>query len=178
MSDPRIARSRSAVCEATLDLLRESGYSGLSIDAVSKRSGVARTTIYRHYDSVAALTLDALESLRPPEDVVVTDDPVADLRAQLQRIIVSVGTGVLPTIIDGAARDPEFRRLRHEYVTTRRAETRRILERLLDAGELSPEADLEIVMDMVVAPIFYRMLLSDHPTDDEFVERIICQLLR
>ncbi len=178
MSDPRIARSRSAVCEATLDLLREGGYSGLSIDAVSKRSGVARTTIYRHYESVAALTLDALEYLRPPEEPVVTDDPIDDLRSLLQRIIVSVGTGVLPTIIDGAARDQEFRRLRHEYVTSRRAETRRILERLIEAGELSADADLEIVMDMVVSPIFYRTLLSGHPTDDAFVEQILRQLLR
>jgi len=178
MSDPRIARSRSAVCEATLDLLRESGYSGLSIDAVSKRSGVARTTIYRHYDSVAALALDAMECLRPPEDAVVTDDPVDDLRSQLRRIIATVRTGVLPTVIEGAARDPEFRRLRHEYVSIRRAETRRILERLIDAGLLSADADLEIVMDMVVAPIFYRTLLSGDPTDDEFVEAVLRQLLR
>lgn len=176
--DPRLARSRVALCDATLELLREGGYAGLSIDAVSKRSGVARSTIYRHYNSVAALALDALECLRPQKDVPTSDDPVDDLRQLLLHIIAAVTTGHLPTMIEAAAHDPEFRRLRHEFVSIRRAEMRQILERVTGDGALPAGADLDIVMDMVVSPIFYRVLLSGDPTDDEFVDRLLGQLLR
>ena len=176
--DPRIARSRSTVRDATLELLREGGYAGLSIDAVSKRSGVARTTIYRHYESVAALALDSLECLRPAREAPTTTDPVDDLRQLLLHIIATVTTGHLPTMIEAAAHDPEFRRLRHEFVSVRRAELRGILERVIEVGALPEGADLEIVMDMVVSPIFYRALLSGDATDVEFVERLLGQLLR
>ena len=59
-ADARVLRSRKAVLAATLRLLAEAGLSGVSVDEVSKRSGVAKTTIYRHWSSRSALLLDAL----------------------------------------------------------------------------------------------------------------------
>src|SRR3712207_6176255 len=67
--DPRVLRSRATVLRTTVALLAERGIGATTIEAVAERSGVAKTTIYRQWDSQAALVLDALDSvLRPPAD--------------------------------------------------------------------------------------------------------------
>lgn len=58
--DPRVARSRTAVIAATLDLLAERGITATTIEAVAERSGVAKTTIYRQWDRQPELVLDAI----------------------------------------------------------------------------------------------------------------------
>src|SRR5258707_15817170 len=58
-TDERVRRSKEAVLAATSELLSEAGLGGVSVDAVSKRSGVAKTTIYRHWPSRTALLLEA-----------------------------------------------------------------------------------------------------------------------
>ena len=60
--DPRVARSRAAVLAATVDLLGELGHAGTTVEAIAERSGVAKTTIYRHWPSRAPLLIDAFHS--------------------------------------------------------------------------------------------------------------------
>jgi AcrR family transcriptional regulator len=175
--DPRVTRSRTAVLGATTELLRELGYAGVSIDAISRLSGVARTTIYRHYGSVAAVVLAALECARPASVENTTDDPVADLRATLLGIIESSSSGLLPLVIEAASRDAEFRSLRHRFVAFRRAEVTAILRRLQLAGQLDADADLDLIGDVVVAPIFYRALVSGEPVDGALVDALIDHVL-
>jgi len=175
--DPRVARSREAVLGATVELLREQGYAGVSIDGISRRSGVARTTIYRHFDSVAAIVLSALGCLRCTNAAEPTDDPVDDLRQLLRGIIASLQSGLLPLVIEAANRDPEFASLRQEFGAERWAEARSIITRIIDTGRIDARTDAGLMTDLVVAPIFYRTLLSGDPVDDDLVEAIIDHLL-
>ena len=62
-TDPRVALSRQRVLAATLDLLTDTGLGGLTIDDVSKRSGVAKTTIYRHWPNRTTLVIDACSQM-------------------------------------------------------------------------------------------------------------------
>jgi len=62
-TDARIRRSKEAVMAATYELLQEAGLGGLTVDAVSERSGVAKTTIYRHWPTRSALVIDACSRL-------------------------------------------------------------------------------------------------------------------
>ncbi len=64
--DPRIERTRRLVLEATLALLAESGYGAVTIEAVAARSGVAKSTIYRHWPGRVELIRDAFLELKPP----------------------------------------------------------------------------------------------------------------
>ncbi len=67
--DPRVVRSRAAVVEATLALVAEVGIGETTVDAIAERSGVAKTTIYRHWTGKPAIVLDALSSvMAPPAD--------------------------------------------------------------------------------------------------------------
>src|SRR5919198_1676494 len=57
--DPRVRHSKEVVMATTYELLSEEGLAGVTVDAVARRSGVAKTTIYRHWPSREALLLDA-----------------------------------------------------------------------------------------------------------------------
>ncbi len=171
--DPRIARSRAAVVAATAELLRVGGYAAVTIDAVSKASGVARTTIYRHYASVAELVMAVLEDQRPQSECRGTSEPAEDLRQILRQVAASVSTGLLPAMIEAVKHDPEFARLKDDFVRARRAETREVLVRLVELGALSTHADLEVVNDLLVGPLFYRALMTNTPIDDAYIDSLV-----
>src|SRR5579871_5184723 len=84
--DERVARSKRVVLAAAHELLTESGLSGVSVDEVSRRSGVAKTTIYRHWPSREALLLDACSQLGPHFDVPDAGTFPNDVRALAQRV--------------------------------------------------------------------------------------------
>ena len=111
--DPRVLVSRERVLTATLDLLTETGLGELTIDDISRRSGVAKTTIYRHWANRSALVIDACSRMTdgaqaPPD----TGSLEGDLRIILTDIADLLGTArwssILPSIVDAAEHDPEF----------------------------------------------------------------------
>ena len=102
--DPRVERSRQAILEATLQLLARDGDVGsLTVEAVAARSGVAKTTIYRHWPTKQALVVDAVRVVCFPEAATPnTGDLRADLVACFEGMVragpVSYTHLTLPTI--------------------------------------------------------------------------------
>jgi len=179
--DPRVVRSRSAVADATLDLLVELGYSGLTIDAVSKRSGVARTTIYRHYASVAEMVMGALQAERELTAPAPTGDAWVDLRTEMLAIVTKLTSTrwrqVLPEVVAAASRDEEFLRFQMIFANERRVEVQQLLEELRAVGRIDSEADIDLVNDLLVSPIFYRILMSHAEVDEAFVDTLMQRVL-
>ena len=175
--DARVQRSRQAVLAATFELLYESGVGGFSVDEVARRSGVAKTTIYRHWPSREALVLDACSQIAADQDVPDTGSLEADLRAILTNIAVLLQTAnwasVLPSIVDLAEREPEFadvhRRIQHGHA----APLREVLHRGISRGVLPAQSDIPAISAALLGPLFYRRWFSREPIDDEFVEKII-----
>jgi AcrR family transcriptional regulator len=175
--DPRVVRSREVVLEAARQLLIEDGRAGASIDAIAKRSGVARTTIYRHWPTLAALISAAFESMA----VAWTPPDTGSLRSDLIELMLRMRTSlnvdcwgqVLPTMIDGTFRDDTVAAHQRAIVSDRRQRTKSILQRAVERGELDPSADFDTMIDRLTAPIFYRHLLLREPTSDAYVEALI-----
>lgn len=177
MVDPRIARSRSAVIDATLELLAEVGYAGLSIDAISKRSGVARTTIYRHWSSLAAIVHEAAVStseLHAPPD---TGDVRCDLRAMFvglaHKLTETEWGHMLPTLVDAAGRDPEILALQQRFAEERREAGLCVIRLGADRGQVRDDVDLDVLAEMVVGAMFTRRLVNHQPIDDDFIDRLL-----
>ena len=109
--DRRVHRSREAVLGATFELLTESGLGGVSVDEVSRRSGVAKTTIYRHWDTRSDLILDACARISADQEAPDTGSFEGDATALLTGIARLLRTAnwssVVPSIVDAAERDPE-----------------------------------------------------------------------
>jgi TetR/AcrR family transcriptional regulator, regulator of autoinduction and epiphytic fitness len=179
--DPRIERTRRVVLEATLDLLAEHGYGAVTIEAVAARSGVAKSTIYRHWPGRVELILDAFHELKPPvapsAEGDVRETVIAVLENLARVVVESTWSMCLPSLIDAAAHDPEARKL-HGRIS---AEGRRSLVDLLatgvERGELPADLDPELMAEALVGPILLRRLMSLPPFDPAQVRQLVDQLI-
>jgi AcrR family transcriptional regulator len=175
--DERVRRSKQAVLTATFRLLSENGLTGVSIDEVSRRSGVAKTTIYRHWPSRSALILDACSKLKPDSQAPDTGSLQGDLTAlalsTAHRLQTARWATVMPSIIDSAERDSELanlhRRLHAEMTTAFRS----VIERAQQKGELSRTQRPTEVLALILGPLFYRRWFSREPLDERFVKRVV-----
>jgi AcrR family transcriptional regulator len=179
---PRSVEAAAAILSATLELAGEVGIGGMSMDEVAHRAGVSKATIYRRWTSKESLVLDALRTAMKPLDDVDTGSLRSDLTAYLNEVGHRMSSGrlndVLPHLIEVACHDDALRTSLDDYVRHRRQPLRTILERGVDRGELTPTADIEVLLDLLIAPFTYRRLLSRAPVDEEFVRRLLDAVLR
>ncbi len=179
--DPRVARSRTAVIAATLDLLLERGITATTIEAVAERSGVARTTIYRQWDGQPSLVLDAIgTTLRTPTDPdtgTLRGDLLGLLGGLADALTTSPAAGLMPALIDAAERDPAFAALHHREATQRHQVVHTAIARGIARGELPRDTDPADVLDMVTGPLFYRRLVSAAAVDRAFAQRVVDRVL-
>jgi AcrR family transcriptional regulator len=175
--DPRCIRSRHRVLASAVAILREEGLAGLTFEAVAAHSGVAKTTIYRHFSDRAALHLAAVESVGPRLAMTCTDDLTVDLvlyLAELNRSLHHSDFGaVLLTALDGAERNADLRRLAHDAAAQRREQLVERLRAAQSSHELHPEVDLDLLCSQLVGPLFYRRLASRQATSAAFVETLV-----
>jgi AcrR family transcriptional regulator len=180
-ADGRIRKSRDRVLTTAFEILGQSGIGGFSVDEVARRSGVAKTTIYRHWASREALVLDAASRISAEQDVPDSGSLEGDLVA----ILVNLGhllstarwSSVVPSIVDVAERDPEFAAVHGTIQRGHAAPVRMVLERAVERGELSESTDVSTMVSGLVGPLYYRRWFSREPIDDGFVVRITSGVL-
>src|SRR5580658_7496775 len=130
--DGRVRRSRDRVLTTAFALLSESGVGGFSVDEVARRSGVAKTTIYRHWPTREALVIDACSRISAEQEVPDSGSLEGDLTAILTNIAHLLQTAnwsaVLPSIIDNAERDPEFAEIVSQIQRGHAAPLREVLD--------------------------------------------------
>jgi AcrR family transcriptional regulator len=166
----RKERSKQAILDATRELLSENGVGPLTIEAVAARSGVAKTTIYRSWRDKWALALDAVMIDMLPGFATPVD--VGDTRKELRVFVDSVVKNLsavpfgpaMQGLVSKVATDPDLARVyREQVVEPRREVLRPVIERGIARGDLRPDTDVRIVHELLVGPIFYRLLLSGPP---------------
>ena len=179
--DERVRRSRQQVLTTTLELLTERGLGSVSIDEVSRRSGVAKTTIYRHWSTRSGLLIDACAQLDSHQEVANTGDVRADLSTQLHTLAHLLQTArwssVLPSIMDAAERDPDLAAVHSGLQRGHAAPFREIIGRALETGSLPKATDPSALIAALVGPLYYRRWFSREPLDDAFVDGLIEMVL-
>lgn len=178
----RSESSRQAILAATEALCRENGYGRLTIEAIAARAGVGKTTIYRWWPSKGAIVLELLDqatavAIAPPD----TGDLAADLRALLTEVIdlftpphASPATG----LIAEALQDPGLGRdLRERLIEPRIAAFKQRLRQAQDAGQLSPDADLDVALDLLYGPLYHRLALHLGMPDPTHLDSLIAHVL-
>ena len=180
--DPRVTRSRAAVLDATASLLAEQGWSGTTIEAIAERSGVAKTTIYRHWPHRAGLILEAFASLGAVHEVAESGHLYADLVTMMCSLADDLDQSrwsrVLPALVEGAERDPELARLAATLGRERRRGLVHCLEAAVERGALPGDADVELMAHMLVDPLFFRRLVWRERTTTRFIESLVDHVLR
>lgn len=174
----RVVRSKERVLATTIELLYEAGLS-LSVDEVSRRSGVAKTTIYRHWPTRAALVLEACAKLTPepqvPDHGSFAQD-VSDLVETLAELLNTARwTAVLPSIVDAAERDAELAQVLGQIQRGHAAPFREVIRRAQRRGELAKEIDPGTMTATLLGPLFYRRWFSREPIGKAFTQALVRQ---
>jgi AcrR family transcriptional regulator len=180
--DPRVVLSRERVLTATLDLMTEAGLGGLTIDDVSRRSGVAKTTIYRHWPNRTTLVIDACLRMTDGDD---EPPDTGSLEGDVKAIMINIATllvtarwaSILPSIVDAAERDPEIAEVHGRLQRWHAAPLRAALERGAIRGEISADADISATGAALLGPLYYRRWFAREPMDELFVGRVVDSVL-
>jgi AcrR family transcriptional regulator len=180
--DPRIARTRAKVQAATLELLAEQGSRDLTIEKIAQRSGVAKSSIYRHWASLPPLVLDAFQTVNTSgPDRPRTGNLREDLEGFLGELAHTIDTApwapLMATLTDAAERDPQLRRLLGDLIERRRTPLRAILTDAVERGDLPRTTDPDLLAGVLGGTLFYRRLISHEPLDTDFVRDLLDQVL-
>jgi AcrR family transcriptional regulator len=170
---PRSEGCRQKILAAADALLARDGFARMSMEAIAHEAGSSKATIYRWWPNKAAVVMDAvLESTAAEIFVPAGPDPQADLQEKLVRTIAlfrGPKGRVFASLIAESQFDPELAEAyRVNLLIPRRVALRGVLERMIEAGQLNRGTHLVVAMDMLLSPIYARLLLGHAALDDEF----------
>ncbi len=181
---PRSTVARSQILRAAYDLLAEGGLHGFTIEAVSARSGAARTTVYRWWPSKAMLAMDAvLEVSDQTAPITETDDALADLFNHIRGVagLFARGHGrVLSGILAEIQNDPTALELYRERLYRPRSEAaKRLLRRCIADGILAPDLDLDVTLSLLYGSLYMRLVLGQGGSvaDPRWLDEVMSRLL-
>ena len=173
--DPQVDRD---ILTATIELLGEDGFDGLSIEAVAARAGVGKTTVYRRWPSKIPLVVDALTAMKAPTPTAVAEDlPTRDalVRAMGGFTKPHEGTSrVLAGLVDAMSRNEELaERVRAVLVTERQRVLVDVIERGKRRGEIRPDVDASVMVDLLGGPVVLRRLITGAPVNQRLAHAIV-----
>lgn len=178
---PRSEKAHQAILAATMELLFEEGLHAMSVEDVARAAGVSKATIYRWWPSKERLALDALAAewaSTPPAAQRHTGRLRGDLLARFRPWIRQLNRRPYARVVAGlvaeAHTNPEFAELyRQHFVQPRRDATRELLTRARDRGEIAPDTDLDVILDVLYGPIYHRLLHGHAPLTERFAQQVI-----
>jgi AcrR family transcriptional regulator len=178
----RNARAHQAILDATTQLLDDVGYTALTIEGVAGRAGVGKATVYRWWPTKGALVIEALAARLTPEPLAATGDLRQDLHAAIQATVHTFARSpegaVIPALAADLINHPEMaEQFRAQIVRPRRSAVVEILRRAARCGELPPDVDTELLLDVYAGAVFYRVLVSGEPVTDHLAQQLVNLLL-
>ncbi len=179
---PPSKAARSRALAAAVQILMEEGFGRLTIDAVAIRSGVGKPTIYRNWANASELTMAALMESLPATTPQATGSLAETLEHQITAIVTAFATTrgrQIGLALATADRDSEMTRaFRNRVILSGREVGRGIITEAAKAGEIAAPEDIEVVLDMIYAPLFYRLLVGHLPLDQPFARALVTKGLR
>ncbi|MBN9151248.1 MAG: TetR/AcrR family transcriptional regulator [Micrococcales bacterium] len=174
---------RDVVLETARLILADNGVKGLTIEGVSARTGVAKTTIYRRFRSKQELALAVVRQMTA--EVVAVEqhgNSRARLVAVLERAVTLLRTTVMGKVMKGLvsdiATDPELGAAYHREVISLRVTTvHDIVQDGVASGELKPETDAGILHELLFGAVYYRLLLNGGELESAMADRIVDAIL-
>jgi AcrR family transcriptional regulator len=179
----RSEAARLSVLEAADDLLAEKGFAQLTIEGIAQRAGVAKQTIYRWWSSKTEILLDAFltgtaDDPDPQDTGNVADDYRAHLAALAHFLTESDAGAVFRVLNAEGQHDPALAdRLRSGHLGRQRVRDRRPLEQAVERGALPAGTDLDALVDRLVAPIYYRALVTGQEIPADFIDSLVTATL-
>jgi AcrR family transcriptional regulator len=174
---PRDRAIDERILEQSIALLGSVGYAGLTLDELAERAGVAKTTILRRWPSKAAVTAAglqrlALQSIDVPDSGSLEGDLHALLHGAVETFVRGRGQFV-PRLITEVGHSPEIADQFFAVIHTRRQAYRRVLASAVARGKLARTVDQDLLLDLLIGPIWTRLLITRDPISDEYLSSVV-----
>ncbi|GAA3607409.1 TetR/AcrR family transcriptional regulator [Nonomuraea rosea] len=178
----RSERSRQAILDATRELVSEVGYAKVSIEAIAARAGVGKQTIYRWWRSKGAVVFDSFLALSDAGegDLALPDtgDIEADLKAVMRATVAEFADPAFSAPIRALNMeiigDPGLAAQYLEKLAGPLDEAKKArLRSAQQAGQIAPDADLDLALELLYAPLYQRWLLRSGPLTPEYADALV-----
>lgn len=185
-ADPRRPISRGAgarqrVLQAALQVLDADGLPGFTMEAVARRAGASKATLYRHWPTAGALMVDAMDATFQPFPAPDTGRLDADVAQLLTGLVILLEQTPFPRLlaafIDAAERHPELAALHADLTQRRREPMLVVLAHARERGQLPDDLDPEVVTDLLTGPFFYRRFIAHRPIPPGLIDDVIAHVL-
>lgn len=174
-ADPRVARTRATVLGAAADIVVEGGPTALTIDAVVARSGVARSTIYRHWptrdDLLVGVFLDCAPLARVPDPQLGFEDA---MRAFLHDLVDQLSdpkwARMMPAMMALKAYEPTIADIEHRMEERQSQLSDHLFDRGEREGWFGPDLDRSAAIALLVGPLVFALITGDTPLTTELAD--------
>jgi AcrR family transcriptional regulator len=175
---PRDPRTRAAILTAARALLEKGGLTAVTIEAIADKAGVSRPTIYRYWPNAPAVAMAAfLEASGAPAAGKASRSPLAALRAQLHAIAdafaAPTGRSVAAMIAAAQSETELAKAFRNEFIARNRDAARILIERCIEERLVVAPADIDLALDLIFGPLFYRLLMGHAPITRGLVDQLL-----
>lgn len=180
---PRSLETKHSILTAAYELLIEKGFNAITIEGIAQRAGVSKATIYKWWPGKAAVVLEgyfeATQLVMPvPDTGCVADDLLIQVQ-NLSTFITSPRGKMITELIGAGQFDSDIAtEYRNRFFLPRRSISRGILSRGIERGELRKDIEIERSIDLIFAPLFYRLLLTGDPLDRNYIKGLITDVLK
>ena len=176
---PRSEEADRAILAAATELLAEGGLGGMSMEEVAARAGVSKATVYRRWPSRGALALDAFlaefnEQQPLPDTGTFRGDLLSALRAWIRSVTRTPACRMLAGLVAEAQRDPALATAwRKQVIEPLRTKNTILVQRAVQRGEIPPDTDPDVVLDMMFGAAYHRLLQGHRPLTDQFARSVV-----
>jgi AcrR family transcriptional regulator len=180
---PRDPAIDAAVLVATVSLLHEDGYGGFALEKVAARAGTTKAAIRRRWPQRQRLVIDSLASVMVTPPVPDNGCTRCDLHQSVQLLAEvlyeRLPAGVLAPLISDCSADPALHLyLLQTLVQPSRAAAAVAVQRAVDRGDLLPDVDPELFVDLLASVVYQRALFGKAPIDPSLARDLVDLLLR
>lgn len=174
----RSQRAHDATIQAVLSLLWTQGYHGMTIEGIAAEAGVGKATIYRWWKSKAEVVLDALISVAPHLPAATTMSGLDEFRmlgtqGSRQRLQMD-GTAMTALLSDLYYSSPDLiEKMRTEWLLPAQQGMRNALERAIREGDLPPDVDVDLILDVLAGTTIFRSMMNRSGYDPGVVHQVI-----
>lgn len=182
-ANPRTTRVRQVILDSATSLLVEHGAAEVTASRIAQETGVARTTIYRHWPDQAHLLLDTIDSLVAPHTpTTLTGDFEADLTTALSNLRARMTRKpfrqVFAALLGHANQDPKFVTAQQRFVNGVLQPIHDILTNAIDRRDMSPTADIPQACATLAGPLFHQHVMLREPIADQLITDTVDQFVR
>jgi AcrR family transcriptional regulator len=179
---PRDERIDTEVVSAVLNVLRNGGYRAVTIDGIARKVKRARTSLYRRWPSKRNLVAYAVVSEMGHNPAGDTGALRGDLEAAVETLLNAfagpLGQALAGLVADMAQDDELAQIIRQEVLAARRKSMREAFARARARGEVRPDLDIELALDMLTGPFYYRTLFGHAPITRRMTRDVVDYVLR